>query len=48
MRKIYRLSEDKKIEQMRADEAEHLAQAHARSLIEASLDPLVTITANDS
>ena len=46
IRKIYRLSEDKKNEQMRADEAEHLAQAHARSLIEASLDPLVTITAN--
>ena len=46
IRKIYRLSEDKKIEQMRADEAEHLAQGHARSLIEASLDPLVTITAN--
>jgi PAS domain S-box-containing protein len=46
MRKVYRLSEDKKIEQMRADEAENLAQAHARSLIEASLDPLVTITAN--
>ena len=46
IRKIHRLSEDKKNEQMRADEAEHLAQAHARSLIEASLDPLVTITAN--
>jgi PAS domain S-box-containing protein len=46
IRKVYRLSEDKKIEQMRADEAEHLAQEHARSLIEASLDPLVTITAN--
>ncbi len=46
IRKIHRLSEDKKNEQMRADEAEHLAQAHARSLIEVSLDPLVTITAN--
>jgi PAS domain S-box-containing protein len=46
IRKIHRLSEDKKNEQMRADEAEHLAQAHARSLIEASLDPFVTITAN--
>ncbi len=41
MRKVYRLSEDKKIEQMRADEAENLAQAHARSLIEASLNGLV-------
>ena len=46
MRKVYRLSEDKKNEQMRADEAEQLAQVHARSLIEASLDPFVTITAN--
>jgi PAS domain S-box-containing protein len=46
IRKISRLSEDKRIEKMRADKAEILAQTHARSLIEASLDPLVTITAN--
>jgi PAS domain S-box-containing protein len=46
IRKVYRLSEDKRIEKIRADKAEILAQTHARSLIEASLDPLVTITAN--
>ncbi|MBP1734870.1 MAG: sensory transduction histidine kinase, partial [Deltaproteobacteria bacterium] len=46
IRKVYRLSEDKRVEKRRADEAERSAQIYARSLIEASLDPLVTITAN--
>jgi PAS domain S-box-containing protein len=46
IRKIHRLSEDKRIERMRAERAELLSQTYARSLIEASLDPLVTITAN--
>jgi PAS domain S-box-containing protein len=46
IRKVYRLSEDKRAEQTRADEAERSAQTYARNLIEASLDPLVTITAN--
>lgn len=46
IRKIHRLSEGKRIERMRAERAEQLSQTYARSLIEASLDPLVTITAN--
>jgi PAS domain S-box-containing protein len=46
IRKMHRLSEDKTIEQRRAEEAERSAQTYARSLIEASLDPLVTISAD--
>lgn len=46
LRKIHRLLEDNKSERLRADRAEMLAQTQARSLIEASLDPLLTITDN--
>lgn len=46
MQKIRGLSEDRKIEKMRADKAEILGHTQARNLIEASLDPFVTITAN--
>jgi PAS domain S-box-containing protein len=44
MKKIHQLSKDKIREQHRADEAEKTAQSYTRSLIEASLDPLVTIS----
>lgn len=44
MRKIYRLSDEKRLEKLRADEAEVSVQSYARRLIEASLDPMVTIS----
>lgn len=43
-KKIHQLSKDKIREQHRADEAEKTAQSYTRSLIESSLDPLVTIS----
>ena len=46
MKKIHQLSKDKIREQHRADEAEKTAQSYTRSLIESSLDPLVTISAD--
>jgi PAS domain S-box-containing protein len=46
MWRFNRLSEKRRIEQQRADEAEKLANEYTRSLIEASLDPLITISAD--
>lgn len=44
MRKIYRLSDERRVEKLRADTAESSIQSYARRLIETSLDPMVTIS----